>query len=157
MAFKAIGRRYSGRVRIPKIIRSRVFYPLYFLQLPYRIQGVGFAIFKQLDFKNLPEVFICSGDTIAVYALISCDKLGIKVPRDLSIAGFDGVQVELYSPWLSALTSMRQPLAEMGKFAVKRLLKIINDPDEPPQKTLFHTVLIPGETVKTGGSLTEAS
>jgi LacI family transcriptional regulator len=93
-------------------------------------------------------VFVCSGDTIAAYALISCEKLGIKVPYELSITGFDGIPIEL-APWASLLTTMRQPLAEMGSFAAKRLLWHIQNPGEAPQKTLFHTALIPGETVNT--------
>ena len=111
-------------------------------------EGV-FDILKKLhDHKNLPEVFICSGDSVAIKALISCDKLGIRVPEDLSITGFDGIPLELLTPWVSKLTTMRQPLAEMGDFAIKRLLKHIENPDETPQKTIFQSALIKGETVK---------
>ena len=109
-------------------------------------QGVFEIIQKLKAHQNLPEVLVCSGDTIATYALISCEKLGIKVPEELSITGFDGIPVEMLAPWASTLTTMRQPLAEMGNFAIKRLLKHIHNPGEAPQKTLFHSTLIPGKT-----------
>ena len=113
-------------------------------------QGV-FEIIENLHtHNNLPEVFVCSGDTIATHVLISCEKLGIKVPEELSITGFDGIPIEMLAPWSSMLTTMRQPLEEMGKFATKRLLKHIQNPGEVPQKTLFHSTLIPGKTVSAG-------
>jgi len=114
-------------------------------------QGVYDIIERFHAHHHLPEVFICSGDSIASYALIACEKIGIKVPDELSITGYDGVDIKLLSPWLSSLTTMRQPLEEMGDYAVKRLLKIIKKPDETPQKTMFHTVLIPGGTVNKEG------
>ena len=114
-------------------------------------QGV-FDIIERLHVhKDLPDVFICSGDTVAAHALISCDKLRIKVPEHLSITGFDGIPLNLLAPWTSMLTTMRQPLAEMGDFATKRLLTHIRNPDEAPQKTMFHSVLVSGGTVKNRG------
>jgi len=110
--------------------------------------GIYDVIKKLHNHKNLPEVFICGDDTVAIHALISCERLGIKVPDELSITGFDGVPLELLAPWTSILTTMRQPLAEMGAFAIKRLLKHIQDPDELPQKTMFHSSFVKGETLK---------
>ena len=114
-------------------------------------QGVFEMIERFYIHHNLPEIFICSGDSIAAFALISCDKLGINIPGELSITGFDGVEVELFSSWLSRLTTMRQPLAEMGDFAVKRLLKLMRNPGEKPKKTMFQTTLVHGETVNAAG------
>ena len=112
-------------------------------------QGIFDIVKKLYVHKDLPEVFICSGDTVAAHALISCEKLGINVPDDLSITGFDGINLNLLAPWTSMLTTMRQPLVEMGDFATKRLLKHIKNPDEKAQKTMFHSTLIRGATVKT--------
>jgi LacI family transcriptional regulator len=96
---------------------------------------------------NLPEVLVCGGDTIATYVLTSCQRLGIRVPEALSVTGFDGVPIDIYAPWGSLLTSMRQPLDEMGDFAVKRLLTHIKNSGEPRLTTLFHTTPVPGETL----------
>jgi LacI family transcriptional regulator len=74
--------------------------------------------------------------------------LGIKVPEELSITGFDGISADIFASWGPTLTTMRQPLYQIGEFAVKRLLKHIKNPDEPSLKTLFHTELVPGETVR---------
>ena len=123
---------------------------IYPLQKP-GFQGV-FEIINNLKIHNsVPEVLICGDDTVAAHVLISCDKLGITVPGDLSITGFDGIPIDLLAPWAYVLTTMRQPLAEMGDFATKRLLKHIKNPYEAPQKTVFNSTLVRGETVKTGG------
>jgi LacI family transcriptional regulator len=111
-------------------------------------QGVFEIVEKLFVRHDLPQVFVCGGDTIATYVLASCLKLGIKVPEELSVTGFDGVPSDAYAPWGPQLTSMRQPLSEMGEYAVKRLLKHINNPNEPPNKKFFHTDLIKGESAR---------
>jgi DNA-binding LacI/PurR family transcriptional regulator len=110
-------------------------------------QGVFELIQELHSLHNLPQVFVCSGDTIATYVLASCVKLGIKVPEELSVTGFDGLSADIFASWGPALTTMRQPLSEMGDFAAKRLLAHIKNPEEPPLKRMFHTELIAGETV----------
>ncbi|MDR2019981.1 MAG: LacI family transcriptional regulator [Treponema sp.] len=110
-------------------------------------QGVFELIRELYSLRNLPQVFVCSGDTVATYVLASCVKLGIKVPEELSVTGFDGLSADIFASWGPVLTTMRQPLSEMGDFAVKRLLKHIENPGEPALKKMFHTGLIAGETV----------
>ncbi|MDR3173210.1 MAG: LacI family transcriptional regulator [Treponema sp.] len=110
-------------------------------------QGVFDIVSELRSLHNLPEVFVCSGDTIATYVLASCVKLGIKVPEELSVTGFDGLSADIFAAWGPCLTTMRQPLSEMGGFAVKRLLRHIENPGEPPMKRMFHTELVVGETV----------
>jgi LacI family transcriptional regulator len=113
-------------------------------------EGV-FEILKKLaGLHSLPEVFVCGGDSLAAYAVLSCMKLGIRVPQDLSVTGFDGWLGADFGASIPALTTVRQPLYEMGEFAVKRLLKIIANPGETPGKTLFHTEFVPGETLGPG-------
>jgi LacI family transcriptional regulator len=114
-------------------------------------QGV-FELVRELhSLNNLPQVFVCSGDTIATYVLASCVKLGIKVPEELSVTGFDGISADIFASWGPVLTTMRQPLSEMGDFAVKRLLAHIRNPEEPSLKKMFHTELVAGETVAARG------
>jgi LacI family transcriptional regulator len=113
-----------------------------------RFQSVFEIIEKLYIHQNLPQVFVCSGDTVATYVLASCLKLGIKIPDELSVTGFDGISADIFASWGPVLTTMRQPLAEMGEYAVKRLLKHINNPEEPPQKKLFYTELVAGETTR---------
>lgn len=110
-------------------------------------QGVFELIQELYSLHDLPQIFVCSGDTVATYVLASCVKLGIKVPEELSVTGFDGLSADIFASWGPVLTTMRQPLSEMGDFAVKRLLVHIKNPEEPVLKKIFHTEFIAGETV----------
>jgi LacI family transcriptional regulator len=110
-------------------------------------QGIFEIVSELYSLRDLPEVFVCSGDMVAAYVLASCVKLGIKVPGELSVTGFDGLSADIFTAWGPRLTTMRQPLSEMGGFAVKRLLRHIENPGEPPMKKMFYTELVAGETV----------
>jgi LacI family transcriptional regulator len=67
---------------------------------------------------------------MAVGAMNCIHDHGLKVPDDLSIIGFDGSQLtEQVRPRLS---SMEQPILEMGKVTVDKLLNMISDSEEAP-------------------------
>jgi len=64
-------------------------------------------------------VFACS-DLMAVGVYDAAEKLGLRVPEDLSVVGFDDVPE---ASWASPpLTTIRQPISEMGAVAVRLLL-----------------------------------
>jgi DNA-binding LacI/PurR family transcriptional regulator len=66
----------------------------------------------------------CYNDQIAISALNSCYHKGIAIPQQLSIVGFDDVRPASYvNP---PLTTVRQPLQEMGKRAMKMVLGLID-------------------------------
>jgi LacI family transcriptional regulator len=67
-------------------------------------------------------------------------ECGFSIPDDISIIGFDDIpQASLVYP---SLTTVRQPLEQMGKVAVKVLLEHIEDPSRPPQRVELATQLI---------------
>jgi LacI family transcriptional regulator len=63
---------------------------------------------------------ICSNDVQAIGALLECAARSIRVPTDLSVAGFD--DIELASEMRPTLTTVRVPSAEIGRRAGERLL-----------------------------------
>ena len=65
---------------------------------------------------------------------------GLRIPDDISIVGFDDIpqSVSVYPQ----LTTVRQPLAEMGARATQMLLKLIENPAQPAQRVELHTDLI---------------
>lgn len=78
---------------------------------------------KILESDNRPSALICANDDMAAGALFSAHKLGLKVPEDISIVGFDDTPVsEIIWP---PLTTVHQPLKEFGYAAVKTLVEII--------------------------------
>ncbi len=65
---------------------------------------------------------------------------GFSIPDDISIIGFDDIpQASFVYP---KLTTVRQPLEQMGQVAVKLLLEQIEDQSRPPQRVVLATQLI---------------
>lgn len=84
-------------------------------------------------------VFACS-DTIAVGAYQAIWQKGLRIPQDISIIGYDDIELAKYlSPPLSTIS---QPKAELGKLAVESLLKRIRG-----ELTEFQTIMLEPELV----------
>ena len=67
-------------------------------------------------------------------------EYGLRIPEDISIIGFDDIpQASLVYP---KLTTVRQPLAQMGQVAVKMLLERIENQSRPPQRVALATQLV---------------
>ena len=70
-----------------------------------------------------PSAIVCFNDKVAVGTLQAARELGLRVPADLSVAGFDDIDLaEATSP---PLTTVRQPLEEMGRIAVAQLIRMV--------------------------------
>jgi LacI family transcriptional regulator, galactose operon repressor len=77
-----------------------------------------------LDLPDRPTAIFGFNDNVAIGALRAAAARGISVPEDLSVVGFaDSEQAGLVTP---ALTTVRQPLAEMGRMAVSLLLRLLD-------------------------------
>ena len=83
------------------------------------------AIRKEMEIKAIleqeqPQGIFASDDMTAILAMKITDDLGIKVPQDLKIVGYDGTQfVENYFP---QLTTIKQPIKEIAELLVDVLL-----------------------------------
>jgi len=67
-----------------------------------------------------PTVVICANDFLAVGAVLESQSLGIEVPRDLSVVGFDDVEIAAHlSP---PLTTMRVPMYRLGELTADHLI-----------------------------------
>jgi len=76
-----------------------------------------------LDLPNPPTAIFCFNDNMAIGATQAARARDLRVPEDLSIMGFDDLEeAEIVTP---ALTTVRQPLAEMGRIAVSILLRLL--------------------------------
>jgi DNA-binding LacI/PurR family transcriptional regulator len=96
--------------------------------------------------KPRPSAIIAANDAMAIGAIDRAVELGIRVPRDLSVVGFDGTQA---ADWPShQLTTMRQPLATMADAAVDLLAKVLRDPQIAPEARLFAAELVLGRTAR---------
>ncbi|GAA2719935.1 LacI family DNA-binding transcriptional regulator [Cellulomonas aerilata] len=68
-----------------------------------------------LDRPDRPTAVVALSDLLASGVVLAARELGLRVPQDVSVAGFDGIEL----PWLApdVLTSVRQPLADKGRLA----------------------------------------
>src|SRR5262249_926122 len=74
-----------------------------------------------LGLPDRPTALVCFNDKAAIGALRAAGERGLRVPADLSITGFDDLDLA-QAP---ALTTVRQPLQEMGRMAVSLLVRLL--------------------------------
>jgi LacI family transcriptional regulator len=75
-----------------------------------------------LDLPEPPTAIVAGSDTAALGVMEAAHKRGLRLPDDLSIVGFDDTPLAV---WTSPqLTTVRQPMREMGRQAVRTLLSI---------------------------------
>lgn len=77
-----------------------------------------------LDRTPRPTAIVCFNDKVAVGTLQAARDRGLRVPEDLSIAGFD--DIDLSQATDPALTTVRQPLQELGRIAVSQLMRVLD-------------------------------
>ena len=77
-----------------------------------------------LDLDDRPTALVAFNDKMAVGALWAAAERGLRVPGDLSVAGFDDIDVSRAAQPM--LTTVRQPLEEMGRMAVTLLMRLLD-------------------------------
>lgn len=93
------------------------------LQGDFEIAGGYAATLQLLDDPSPPTAIFGFNDNLAIGALQAAQSRGLHVPKDISIVGFDdSEQAEIVTP---PLTSVHQPLAEMGRMAASVLTRLI--------------------------------
>lgn len=98
------------------------------------------AAAELLALDEPPTAIFTSSDTAAFGALRAARAAGLLVPRDLSIVGFDDIpEASIVTP---ALTTVRQPLMEMGATAVRLLRRLMDEPDATSRRTELATELV---------------
>lgn len=98
------------------------------------------ACLELLDLPRPPTAIFAGNDVIALGALDAARRRSVDVPGALSIVGFDDISL---AGWESfRLTTVRQPIVEMARAAVRALLRRIDGADDEPRRTVFPTELI---------------
>ena len=93
-----------------------------------------------LGLESRPTAIFASNDLTAFGVMEAVREAGLSLPEDISVIGFDDVsQASITYP---KLTTVRQPLEQLGRLAVKRLLEHIDNPESPPQHTTLTTTLV---------------
>jgi LacI family transcriptional regulator len=90
----------------------------------FEIGGGLDAAGRLLDLPDPPTAIFAFNDNLAIGTIAAARERGLSVPEDLSVVGFDDVEhATIATP---ALTTVRQPLAEMGRMAVSILVRLLD-------------------------------
>ncbi|GAH66307.1 unnamed protein product, partial [marine sediment metagenome] len=112
----------------------------------FRIKG-GYQVMKRfLKLAEPPTAIFAANDLLALGAMQVIQKKNFRIPEDFSVVGFNDIKLAsfVYPP----LTTIRQPMLEMGALAVKMLLKIIEEGEFNQKKEVLESKLIIRESCK---------
>jgi DNA-binding LacI/PurR family transcriptional regulator len=102
-----------------------------------RVGGRKMAL-ELLNLPDPPTAIFAFSDEMALGVLEAARDLGVSVPGDLSVVGYDDIE----SAHFAQLTTIRQHLYESGVRGVEMLFDAIQHPDSPPTSLQFPTELI---------------
>lgn len=112
----------------------------------YDSGGAGLETLLGLTDRRL-DALLCANDVMAIGAVDAArHRLGLKVPEQLSVVGFDGVAPAAWTSY--RLSTVRQPVARMTEAAVQMLAERIDDPDLPGEVRTFAGTLIEGASAR---------
>ena len=101
-------------------------------------------VVKHLKHNNV-DAIVAGNDMMAIAIMQELTELGIRVPQDVSIVGFDDI------PWCTAvtppLTTIRMPLKKIGEEAMELLLALIQNPESRKRQIVMDVDLIPRKSV----------
>lgn len=90
------------------------------IEAPYTLDGGAKAFAGLLERSPRPTAIICGNDVLAAGALMHARKLGLRVPKEISITGFDNIDLSLVVE--PQLTTVHVPHRRMGHAAARILL-----------------------------------
>ena len=122
--------------------------------LPFREEYVVYGDFnrerayenskKLLDLADRPTAIFCSDDYMALGVIEQIKNYGLTVPSDIAIVGFDNIEIGEFSK--PALTTVNQPMYEIGKSSMQALLALIRNVRRNPIRIMLRTELIVRES-----------
>lgn len=128
--------RVAGVPRNPGLIRPGAF----------KAEMARGATRELLKLRRRPTAIVGGNDLMALSVIHAAGEMGLKVPEDLAVVGFDDIQIAAHRE--IQLTTMAQQKTEMGRLAVAWTLEIIQDPmrfmRQPLQQVLPPTLVVRG-------------
>jgi len=118
----------------------------------FQVDGGERAMSQLLEMKKgeKPTAVFCLNDEMAIGAMKRVRQLGMEIPRDISIVGFDNVDWAAHA--VPALTTVEVPKSELVRTAIRLLVQRIKNPNgELPLKILLPTTLIERQSVGNPG------
>lgn len=110
------------------------------------VESGGLAAMNMLLDRGLPFTAVFAANDDSAYgAMLALHRRGLRVPDDVSVVGFDDVSHSAFS--LPPLTTVRQPLRELGREAANAVVALIGE-RKPPRGPLLRQELIVRESTR---------
>ena len=137
--------RYESFIEVME--ENRIAFPKeYLLYGDYMEKGGRKAIRKIAAMRDKPTAIISATDTMALGVFDEAKKLGIDIPNDISLVGFDGHEFcQFMTP---PIATVIQDLEGLGYLAAKLTIEQINDPEKKGESHIFPVIFEPRGTVK---------
>lgn len=105
------------------------------------LQPRGYTATQELLAQPQPPTAIFASNDVTAFGVMEAVRdRGLRIPEDISILGFDDIpQASNVHP---PLTTVRQPLEQMGRVATQMLLRYIKDPEQSPERVELPTELV---------------
>lgn len=114
------------------------------IEKPYALSEGREAISSLMSRRRPPTAVMCGNDILAIGALTGAAKLGFQVPADISITGFDDMEIaSLIQP---ALTTIRLPMFELGVNVANFLLSELGEVNQTPSSRLQFELMVRDST-----------
>nr|WP_277850673.1 ribose operon transcriptional repressor RbsR [Moellerella wisconsensis] len=118
----------------------------YIVVSDFEFSGGFDAMNQLLDLASPPQAIFAGNDAMAVGAYQAAFQRGISIPDDISIIGYD--DIDLASYMIPPLTTIHQTKDELGKLAVEKLLYRLDNPDSESTISVLTPKLIERQSVK---------
>lgn len=110
------------------------------IEVPYSIEAGAEAFAKLMAQTHRPTVVMCGNDVLAAGAISAAERLHVKVPRDVSVTGFD--DIELARILRPTLTTVHVPHREMGRRAAETLIAMVETKTRATSVQLFTDIVL---------------
>ena len=114
------------------------------IERPYSFASGQEGMRELLKRALRPSAVVCINDVLAVGAIIECRAEGLDIPRDVSITGFD--DMEIAAQLAPGLTTMRLPTVDLGRSAAAYLLDRLAGREVAPSTELPVQLVVRGST-----------
>jgi LacI family transcriptional regulator len=129
--------------------------PALVVESNFHAEGGVEAALSLLDRPNPPTAIFAFNDMLAIGVMQAARRRGVRVPDDLSVVGFDDTfEASIVSP---PLTTVRQPLAEMGRMAVNLLVRQLQNQRIEALHVQLETKLVVRESTAPAGRVGRVS
>jgi DNA-binding LacI/PurR family transcriptional regulator len=147
-----IGNSLSGRTTLDRLTGFRqemdaaglVVPDKFLLEVPGSGPEHGSAVVDAfLSMTDRPTALVCYNDMLAIGVLKRLQQIGVRVPQDVSVAGFDNIIFSAYTN--PPLTTFDQPKRFIGAEAARLLMELLDKPSDQGLSTQQNVKIIKGQ------------